>query len=121
MARILIADDDPEYRDVFRDGLNAKGHQVVCVSSGAEVLPMIKDEDFDIVFLDVVMSGGGAITILHELRDYHVDLPTVIITGRPALAESPLFMNGLRFAHAKMEKTASLSEIDQVVRRLTTA
>ena len=120
MARILIADDDPEYRDVFQDGLGAKGHRVTCVSSGADVMPLLRDETFDIVFLDVVMSGGGAITVLHELREHDMELPTVIITGRPALADSPLFMNGLRMAHAKLEKTASLTQIDDVVRSLTT-
>ncbi|MBT9383014.1 response regulator [Pseudooceanicola sp. CBS1P-1] len=121
MARILIADDDPDYVAVFTDGLEALGHDVDSVSSGQEVLPLLRQKSFDVIFLDVVMSGGGAISVLHQIRAEFSDLPVVIITGRPELIDSPLFVSGLRLAQARMHKTATLRQLDEVVRTLTPA
>lgn len=118
MARILVADDDPLYLQVFHEGMTTMGHDVTAVSSGRQVLDTLTAQRFDIVFLDLVMADGGAITVLHDLRDAQPDLPVVIITGRPELADSPLFQNGLRLAQAKFRKTASLGELHDVVGRL---
>ncbi|WP_424929289.1 response regulator [Amaricoccus tamworthensis] len=119
MARILIADDDADYLRVFQEGMEALGHEVEGVPSGSEVVPMLENAKFDVIFLDVVMAGGGAITVLHAVREYDPDIPVAIITGRLELADSPLFLNGLRLAQAKLQKTATLAELDNVVRMLT--
>ncbi|OCX61439.1 regulator [Thioclava sp. SK-1] len=121
MARILIADDDHAYLDVFCDGMAAMGHEAVGVSRGDAALDRLRKEDFDIVFLDVIMPGGGAITLGHSVRNMNAELPIVVITGRPELGHSPLLRNGLRFAQAKLQKTASLSELDRTVRQLAPA
>ncbi|WP_172329929.1 response regulator [Mangrovicoccus sp. HB161399] len=117
MARILIADDDVAYLAVFCEGMEAKGHACTGVTSGTQLLDLAGRSTWDIVFLDVLMQGGGAITLIHELDKLDPDLPAVIITGRPELVESPLMQQGLRSARAKMRKTATLDQIDAVVRR----
>lgn len=119
MARILIADDDADYLQVFQEGMEALGHEVAGVPSGSEVLPMLERTKFDVVFLDVVMEGGGAISVLHAVREIDPDIPVAVITGRLELADSPLFRDGLRLAQAKLRKTATLAELDNVVQMLT--
>lgn len=116
MARILIADDEVAYLDIFSEGMEAKGHQTVAVTSGLQLLDQLAQQHFDIVFLDVVMKGGGAITLTHEVARHDPGVPIVIITGRPEMIESPLLRNGLRGAVAKVRKTASLNELDALVR-----
>ncbi len=118
MARILIADDDDIYREAFCTGLQELQHDVDGVPSGAEVLPSLTAKQYDIVFLDVMMAGGGAITVLHQVRDHDPKIPVVIITGRTELIGSPLFREGMRSAQAKVLKTATLSELHRMIESL---
>ncbi|WP_138470214.1 response regulator [Poseidonocella sp. HB161398] len=117
MARILIADDDVPYLDVFCEGMQAMGHEAVAVTSAEQLLGQIAQSGFDIVFLDVVMPGGGAITLTHEVEKADPELPVVIITGRPELIESPILQQGLRNACARVRKTATLEQLDALVHR----
>ncbi|ARE40995.1 Two-component response regulator [Rhodovulum sp. P5] len=121
MARVLIADDDADYRAAFSKGLNALGHEVDAVSEGAQVEKAVTEADrpYDILFLDVMMPAGGAATVLHRMTVIVPDLPVVIITGRAEVADSPLFKHGMRLARARVRKTADLKELDALVRSLT--
>ena len=89
------------------------------IAGVAETLEALQADPFDIVFLDVIMDGGGAITAVHSVRAFKPDIPVVVITGRPELIDSPLFTQGLRSADAKIRKTSTLSELAEVVRVLT--
>ena len=123
MARLLIADDDPDYLRAFRFGMEAMGHDVQTVDRGNKVEAELKNaaDPIDAVFLDVMMPEGGAVTVLHGLRKTWPDLPVFVITGRTELFDSPLFKRGMREANARVRKTASLEELDRLVRRQVTA
>lgn len=115
MAAILIADDDPEYLKAFCMGLEALGHSAKGVSHSAEVLLELEAALYDVVFLDVLMPGGGAITLVHDVRSDHPDLPIVVLTGNASIFESPIMTGGLRQASARLSKTASLAEIGSLI------
>lgn len=119
MARILVADDDVDYLTAFSEGMEVLGHDVVCASSSEDVNRMLSETKFDAIFLDVVMPGGGAISLVHSVRQHDSEVPVIVITGRPELINSPLFRDGMRQAQAKLQKTATLQELDSLVRRLT--
>ncbi|ARE42096.1 Two-component response regulator [Rhodovulum sp. P5] len=121
MARILIADDDADYRTAFCSGLDALGHKAVGVAQTDQVEPALVagDPPYDIVFLDVMMPNGSTAALLQRLSESQPDLPVVMITGRPELTRSPLFKNGMRLADARVGKTATLRELDDLVRSLT--
>lgn len=116
MAHVLIADDEVAYLSVFCEGMEALGHTATGVTNGTQLLELVRTGGFDIVFLDVVMDGGGAITLTHQVRAIDHDLPIVIITGRPELIDSPLLRAGLRTAVAKLPKTVSLAQLGKVIR-----
>ncbi|MBI4926152.1 MAG: response regulator [Anaerolineae bacterium] len=55
MARILIAEDEPDIRDLVRFTLTFAGHEVIAVSNGAEAVEMARTEMPDMVLMDVRM------------------------------------------------------------------
>ena len=116
MAQIIIADDEVQYLDVFCEGMEALGHQAIGVTSGTQLIDQLERRNFDIVFLDVIMEGGGAITLTHEVSKIDPGLPIVILTGRLELLDSPVVSKGLRMARASMPKTATLAELGSMVR-----
>lgn len=119
MARILIADDDGDYRAAFMSAMEILGHQVTGVPSGDAVLPSLREAPADVLFLDLLMDSGGGTSTLHAVKDAFPPLPIVILTGHVHLMEAPLFREGLRLAEARFSKTEPLSSLDRVVRRLT--
>ncbi|MBM7070036.1 response regulator [Actibacterium sp. 188UL27-1] len=118
MARILVMDDDLIYLDELAKGLRSLNHTVATASSGHEALEIIDRDPFDIAICDMIMTGGGALSFLHEVRSRNSKMPVIVITGRREIATSPLFVEGMLEASAKIEKIAPLSEIDKVIKSL---
>ncbi|MBU2962447.1 response regulator [Citreicella sp. C3M06] len=120
MAHLLLADDDPLFCTSFQSGMSALGYEVETASTGDEAFDRLKvlDGAVDLVFLDILMSGGGGVITLHRIRDLWPNLPVVVITGRSELLDSPLFIDGLTLANDRLSKPARLQEFDKVVTRL---
>lgn len=116
MAKILLVDDDLVYLDELSDGLSSLKHDVSCAASTEEAQVLLENAEFDVVICDTIMEGGGALSLLHHLAATQPDLPFIVITGRPEIASSPLFRSGMKEASAKIEKSATLFEIDQLIR-----
>ncbi len=55
MARILIAEDEPDIRDLIMFTLQFGGHEVIATSSGSEAIERAVSEQPDLILLDVRM------------------------------------------------------------------
>ena len=97
------------------------GHDIRGVTTGSEAIAELDGGTFDLVFLDVFMQGGGAITLIHDVSRVAPGVPIVVITGKAGMLDSPILKDGMRLASAKIAKTATLSSLDQLVHRLTRA
>ncbi|MFC1992713.1 response regulator [Chloroflexota bacterium] len=82
-ARILVIDDDELIRSLFKEILEDQGHIVVTADTSAKGLSYVMQRDFDLVFLDLKMSGTDGAEILREMKGVRRKLPVVIITGYP--------------------------------------
>ncbi len=82
-ARVLVVDDDELIRSLFKEVLEEEGHIVVTVETGTEGLTSIMQRDFDLVFLDLKLTGIDGAEILQEMRSIKPEIPVVIITGYP--------------------------------------
>ena len=68
MYHILVADDDPQIRElVIRYG-EFSGFAVTEVSDGTEVLKLCETESFDVLILDIMMPGLNGYSTCMELR-----------------------------------------------------
>lgn len=69
MAKILIVDDNDDFRQMIRLILSKDGHQVDLASSGEEGLSRFQANPADIVLVDILMPGKGG---LETIRDLYV-------------------------------------------------
>jgi two-component system KDP operon response regulator KdpE len=85
-GRILVVDDDPQIRRVMRLTLTAQGYEVSDVKSGEEALERLHSENYDLVLLDMNMSGMGGIKVCRTLRRgrHGLELAIVMLTVRDA-------------------------------------
>ncbi|MDI1478390.1 response regulator [Polyangium sp. y55x31] len=67
-GRILLVDDNSVTRDVLRQWLVRKGHDVEEASGGDAALDLLRTREFDLVLLDLVMPDRSGIEVLDVLR-----------------------------------------------------
>ena len=81
MSNILIIDDDAGVRDVLEAFFSEEGFDVSAVSGGESGLHILKQMEFDIIFVDLVMPGMGGLQVLEELSKMKVEIPCIVMTG----------------------------------------
>jgi DNA-binding NtrC family response regulator len=81
VARILVVDDDENICNLFRDTLEDSGHSATAVPDPLLALRLIQEQDFDLVFLDLMMQGMNGAELFGRIREVKPDLPVTIITG----------------------------------------
>ncbi|MGH2569727.1 MAG: hybrid sensor histidine kinase/response regulator, partial [bacterium] len=81
--RVLVADDEPAFREMIRLVLEDDGHDVELVQDGVEALTAIHagHDQLDLVILDLRMPGVDGLTVLEELRSVAPDLPVLVTSG----------------------------------------
>jgi excisionase family DNA binding protein len=82
-VNILVIDDDETICSLFKDTLEEAGHTVTTVSESFKGLELVKDRDYDLVFLDLKMPGMDGAELFRQIRVAKPKLPVTIITGYP--------------------------------------
>ena len=95
-ANILVVDDEEAVRLLFKETLEELGHAVMVAGNGFEGLELVKQRDFDLVFLDLKMPEMVGDELFGRIREVKPRLPVTIISGYPdsgmmkrALAQGP--------------------------------
>lgn len=81
--RVLIADDDPFYREIAVAALAEAGYQVQAAADGAEAMVLITSMPFDIAVVDVMMPVMSGLELIAQVRSAQSNrhLPIIVITG----------------------------------------
>jgi DNA-binding response OmpR family regulator len=84
MARIVVADDDADIRDLVIFKLRQAGHDVHAVEDGAAAVGSCQAVPPDLVVLDVMMPGMGGLDATRALRldSRLARVPVILLTAR---------------------------------------
>ena len=78
---ILVADDDPDIRDILKDTLNSLGARVVTAANGQECLDRAETDAPDLILLDIEMPIKNGLEVLKELRQSGSEMSVIMITA----------------------------------------
>ena len=92
MYRILVCDDERKIRETFRDYLSAKGFDVFLAENGLEAVQKVREEEFDLIMLDVMMPVMDGLEACKNIRSI-TDTPILFLS---ALGEEHDILNGFR-------------------------
>ena len=81
MKCILVVDDDPAVRSAFRVALEDLPLGVSIAEHGEDGLKKVKEEEIDVVFLDLKMPGIDGIETLRRMRARNLRVPVYIVTA----------------------------------------
>jgi len=78
---ILVVDDRLEDRETFKDALESKGYRVTTAKDGYEAIDLVKQGNFDIIFIDVKMPGVDGVETFEEVHKIKPKIPVIMVTG----------------------------------------
>jgi len=81
MAKVLIIDDDELFSGALQEALGGGGMEIHCCSRLLQGLMFVRVEDFDVVFLDVMLPDGNGLAYLEEIRGCGSQPEVIILTG----------------------------------------
>ena len=87
MNRILIAEDEARLAAFLEKGLRSNGFVTTTATDGPTALALARDDDFDLLILDLGLPGLDGMTILRTLRAQGQRLPVVILSARDEVSD----------------------------------
>ena len=69
MKKILLVEDDPFLIDIYQKKLKDSGFKVEVAKDGEKALEILKEKNFDLMLLDIVLPKIDGWKILEELRE----------------------------------------------------
>lgn len=79
--RVLVVDDEKLIRDVIKEYLLLENIEVEEASNGEEALNEVKQEDFDIIIMDIMMPKMDGYTACREIKKIK-DIPFIMLSAR---------------------------------------
>ncbi len=116
MSRVLIADDHAVVRAGFKQFLEADAsiNAVGEAASGNETLDLLREQDWDLVLLDIHMPDRSGLDILRHIQTGHPGVRVLVMSGLP---EQQYAVNVLRAgASGYLSKDSAPEELMKAVR-----
>jgi two-component system alkaline phosphatase synthesis response regulator PhoP len=118
MAKILIAEDEPDIRELVAYNLGKERYRVVPVGTGEEALQALESHRPDLIVLDLMLPGIDGMQILKSIRLEDERLPILILSAKVEASDRvDGFLDGV---DDYMTKPFSLEEFLLRIKRLLT-
>jgi CheY-like chemotaxis protein len=85
-SRVLVADDEPQVREMTAESLSEAGYEVLCAASGEEALRIIDgNRDIALLLTDIKMPGMDGWSLARSAKEINPDLRIVYMTAYATL------------------------------------
>lgn len=80
-AKVLLVDDEEMFVEMLAQRLEARGLEVAKAFEGDQALQRVREKDYDVVILDVLMPGKGGVDVLKEIKQIKPLTEVIMLTG----------------------------------------
>lgn len=112
--RLLVVDDEENIRILFKEELEEDGYEVEVAGNGFEALDKMKEANFDLIVLDIKMSGMDGIQTLNAVKKINKDQPVILCSAYGEFKQD--FSTWVSDAY--VVKSADLRELKQTIKNL---
>lgn len=115
MAKILIVEDDRHINELIRRNLKLAGHECVCCFDGRQAQEMISERQYDLILLDVMLSGMSGFELISEIPD----TPVIFVTAKGELEDklTGLSLGAEDYIVKPFEMLELLARVNVILRR----
>lgn len=82
MARILIAEDEPEMAMGLKDNLQFEGYETAIASDGEQAVALANSERPDLILLDIMMPKLDGLEVCRRIRHTGSSVPIIMLTAK---------------------------------------
>ncbi len=112
--RVLVMDDEATVRGAFDAALSAEGYHVSLAEDGRQAFRILRQEHFDLIFLDILPPVVGGASVLKAIKRRDPEAVVVLITGFPHHDDT---LTALEHGPAMLRpKPITLTDIDAVLK-----
>ncbi len=83
--KILLADDDHQLRETLQEFLAGQGYAVTAAADGHEAMAAMKEQEFALALLDLMLPGYSGLDLLSHLKAHTPDTEVILFTGHAGL------------------------------------
>src|SRR5438132_12473963 len=113
--RVLVVDDDSLLRKLIADQLSRAEFEAAPAASARDALDVLREADYDVVLLDIMMPDLSGLDALREIRKFEDPPEVVMLTADTSLATG---IEAMRHgAYDYLTKPATLDEMEAVIRK----
>lgn len=81
MAKVLVVDDEKAIVKGIRYALEQEGWEVTSAYDGEEALNLVKENDFDIILLDIMLPKMTGLEVCQQIREFS-SVPIIMLTAK---------------------------------------
>ena len=81
MRRILVVDDEEKIRAIIRKYGEFEGYDITEAKDGMEAVKLCREQDFDVIILDIMMPGIDGLEVCREIRKTS-NIPILILSAK---------------------------------------
>ena len=81
MPKILIVDDEPNIVTLISRYAQREGYETASASDGRQAIDMCRNEDFDVIVMDVMMPDTDGFTACKKIKEFK-DIPVIMLSAR---------------------------------------
>ncbi len=81
MSKILVVDDEEKIRLIIKKYAEFEGYDISEAADGMEAIEKCKNEDFDLIILDVMMPELDGFSTCKEIKKFK-DIPVIMLSAR---------------------------------------
>ncbi len=104
VPKVLVIDDDPQIRKLFRKVLEEEGLVVVDAPEGREGLRLFYADKFDLVITDLFMPKIDGLTVISSIKRAAPQVKVIGVSGGPPEQQSKLLPLGVELEHVRILK-----------------
>ena len=111
--RVLVVDDEKNQREIYTLILEDDGYQVTTAQSGEQALRFARENQFDLVLTDYMMTGMDGLTLLGELLKHDPSIMVVMMTAHGSVESVKEALRGGAFDY--LEKPIDRDQLLKIV------
>ena len=87
-ARILLVDDETSFLETLSSRLKLRGMTVDTVENGEKAVVEAKQQDFDVIIVDLSMPGIDGVETLKQIKANDPNAEVIMLTGQASIQSS---------------------------------
>jgi two-component system, OmpR family, response regulator CpxR len=114
-SKLLIVDDERQFVQTLSERLRLREIGSVIAYDGESALSMIKEEEPDVMILDLKMPGIDGIEVLKRVKETNPHIEVIILTGHGSEADKEMCMQLGAFAY--LQKPVDVNVLSDTIKR----